>query len=202
MKRGLSLSIALSFFLLFIPISSDATLIGFEPASQDVPVGDIAQVDLVISGLDLFLPDSLSTFDLDISFDETILALDSVAFGDPVLGDQLDLFGFGSITAFDDSISGIVNLFELSLDLPDALNMFQWESFTLATLTFDTLAVGTSSLDIAINALGDAWGDPLELEADPVSGNISPVPEPATILLIGTGLVGLGYLKRKKRIRS
>jgi len=93
-----------------------------------------------------------------------------------------------------------VNLFELSLDFPWDLDDFQADSFTLATLTFDTLAVGTSSLDIFVNALGGAWGD--SLTADVQSGSISPVPEPATILLIGTGLFGLGYLKRKKRIRS
>lgn len=199
MKKGLFLSITLVILIVAIPTMSQAITIGFDPVTQIVPVGSMVDVDLVISDLGFYEAPSLGVFDLDIIFDPTILGFASVTFGDPVLGDQLDLWGLGSITDVVPGV-GTVNLFELSLDFPWDLDDFQADSFTLATLTFDTLAVGTSSLDIFVNALGGAWGD--SLTADVQSGSISPVPEPATILLIGTGLFGLGYLKRKKRIRS
>ena len=196
MKKTLLSGVILAIFLFLAASPSQAITIGFKPVSQTVLVGSPADVELTISGLGLGTAPSLGTFDLNVNFDPAILAFNSVVFGDPVLGDQLDLFSLGSITAFDDSIPGSANLFELSLDLPTDLDTLQADSFTLATLTFDTLSNGTSSLDISINALGDSLGNPLA--ADLRSGSITPTPEPATMLLLGTGLASLGVFGRKK----
>jgi hypothetical protein len=181
-------------FLLFFVTPSAAILIGFDPISQTIPVGDPVDVALVISGLGVGDAPSLSIFDVDISFDSAILAFNDVEFGDPLIGDQLDLLAIGSLTGVNSSL-GSVNLFELSFDPATILDTLQADSFTLATLTFDTLVVGTSSLDISVNALGDAIGAPLS--ADLQSGSISPVPEPATILLLASGMAGLGVFSRK-----
>lgn len=196
MKKTFVFGLILAIALFLVASTAPAITIGFEPISQRVLVGDPVDVAVTISDLGLGTAPSLGVFDLDVNFDPAILTFDSVAFGDPVLGDQLDLFGLGSITAFDDSIPGSVNLFELSLDLPSDLDAFQADSFTLATLTIDTFSVGTSSLDITINALGDSLGDMLPATLE--SGSISPVPEPATMLLLGTGLACLGVFSRKK----
>ena len=93
---------------------------------------------------------------------------------------------------------GTINLAELSL-LTDL--SFQADSFTLATLLFDGTALGTSPLALSDVILGDAWGDPLEatLESSTVtvrSGN-NVVPEPATMLLVGTGLAGFAGMRRR-----
>lgn len=195
MKKIFYICVTLLTLLLFFVTPSCAILIGFDPVSQSVPVGDPTDVALVISGLGDGSAPSLGIFDVDISFDSTILDFNSVAFGDPLLGDQLDLLGFGSITFFTPGL-GSVNLFELSLDDLFTLDSMQAGSFTLATLTFNTLAVGTSSLDISINSLGDASG--FSLDADLQSGSISPVPEPASILLLTSGIIGMGLFGRKK----
>lgn len=146
------------------------------PSSQDASLGTMVAVDLVISGLGDFAAPSLGTFDLDVTFDPVILAFNSAVFGD-----QLDLFGLGSITEVFPGVMN-VNLFELSLDDPADLDTLQPGSFTLATLTFDTIASGTSPLELFINALGDALGDPLE--AEPGSGRVrvSDVPEAAEVI--------------------
>jgi len=197
MKKSSFLAFVLGLTIFLSGTSAQAASIEVSPVSQNIQIGNPVDVDLTISGLGDFAPDSLSTFDLDLLFDSSILGFNSVAFGDPVLGDQLDLFGLGSLTSFDDSVSGVVNLFELSFDLPGDLDTLQAGSFTLATLTFDTLGLGTSSLDLSINALGDAFGDPLV--ADLSSGSVTVVPEPSTMLLLGSGLAGLGFFRRRRK---
>lgn len=86
---------------------------------------------------------------------KNILKLEKVTQDSVAFGDQLDLWGLGSWTYVAPDVVE-VNLFELSFDSESDLNMFQADSFTLATLTFDTIALGTSPLDISINALGDS----------------------------------------------
>ncbi len=168
------------------------------PDFQEVDVGTSVSVDITISGLDDTTAPSLSSFDLDIDYDPTRLFFTGV--GGVSFGDQLDLFGLGSIRVIDDSAADIVNLFELSLDSPDDLNNLQLSSFSLATLTFDTIGAGTSAMTVAINALVDANGDPLTADLQGASINavaVSAVPEPTTALLMVAGLTAL--LRRKVR---
>ena len=189
MRKKLLLGMVVVIAVLFCAAGSQAITIGFSPVSQDVALGDQAFVDLAISGLGDGAAPSLGVFDLDVSFDPLVLNLSSVSFGD-----QLDILGLGS---WKEAITGVgmVNLFELSFDSPDDLDSLQADSFVLASLTFDTLALGESPLTLSIKALGDSWGDPLI--ADVQSGSVSVVPEPSTILLVGSGLVGLGCFRKK-----
>lgn len=172
-----------------------AISIDFFPPSRSAVMGNPVDVTIRISDLGEFTGPSLSTFDLDVSFDPAILNINSVTYGDPVLGDQLDLFDLGSLTATTVE-AGSLNLFQLSFDLPDDLNSLQPSAFALATVSFDTLEPGTSRLGLTTNALGDAAGEPLE--ADFVDGlvTVNPIPLPSTLILFVTGLAGLGSLAR------
>ena len=137
---------------------------------------------------------------MDLNFDPAILAFNNITFGDPGLGDQLDLFGLGSLSSSDNTTPGVINLYELSFDLPSDIDTLQAGSFTLASLTFDTFAPGTSPLNMSINSLGDAWGDPIVLDTlnnGSVTVAAAPVPEPSTYLLLFSGLIGIVGIKRK-----
>jgi len=204
MKKALFLAVVFLGFVVFFSLSALAITIGFEPVSQEVVVGNPASVNLVISGLGDGTYPSLGGFDLFIEYDPAILALSDISFGDSTLGDQLDVSGDGSYYDHSSHSSNVEYLFGLSYNLPWDLNDLQKPSFVLATLTFDTLSVGTSSLEIVnpdppiyVSRLSDELGNALGFERE--SGSVSPVPEPATFILIGFGLGGIGILRRKRR---
>lgn len=184
-------------WLLFINVNaSKAIVIGFDPVDQDVLWGKKVSVKLFISGLGNGVAPSLSTFDLDIHFDPTILSFDSATFGDPSLGNQLDIWGLGSNPQGASIIRpGVLDIWELSLDTANDLNTFQASDFVLATLIFNTLAIGTSSLEIVIDALGDAKGN--SIAANIKNGNVNVIPEPSTILLLIIGLTSTEFIRRK-----
>jgi hypothetical protein len=175
--------------------TAGATTITVEPLAQGVGLGDSVDVAINVSGLGDMSAPSLGTFDLDVLFDVSMLAVQNVAFGDPVLGDQLDVSGLGAYTEVLYS-PGSTNLFELSFDLPSDLESFQAGSFTLAVLTFDTLQVGTSAVNVDVGVLGDAWGNPIV--PDTVGASVSVIPEPTSAMLFGVGcLIVAGSIRKK-----
>lgn len=182
-------------FLLLGTLPAYALTVSLAPTPQVVNVGQTLQFDLVISGLGSGVTPSLGTYDVDISFDPGIFGFTSAVFGDPILGNQLDLFGLGSLNAVTTGI-GTVNLFELSFDDPVDLILLQSENFTLATLSFAALSLGSSSLGIHINALGDEFGDPLTAQIVGASATVNqdnnnPIPEPNGLALVLAGLMVL-----------
>jgi hypothetical protein len=179
--------------LLSMSLPLQAITISISPIVQTVTVGSSFDEAIILSGLGNHVAPSVGTFDLTVSFNATQLSFSGVTFGDPVLGDQLDLAGLGSLQLMTPDL-GSVNLFELSFDEALALESLQADSFILATLSFQALAVGTDSLNFTLNSLGDAFGNPLT--AHLINGNItvsssdSPtdIPEPEAWTLLGTAI--------------
>jgi hypothetical protein len=126
--------------------------------SETISSSGVATVDLDISGLNPGTT-ALGTFDVNVGFNASIVNFASASYGDPILGDQLNFTGLAlqSTTPGADT----AELFELSLDPSSTLLASQPSSFTLATLTFDAVGTGTSTLALSVNALGDENGNSL-----------------------------------------
>src|SRR5262245_29183295 len=89
-----SLLVGVALLLALSPIA-DASILQIQPSTNSIPVGGILNVDIRISGLGVFSSPSLAVFDFTINVPSQFGAA-SPSFGDPVLGDQLSLSGFGS----------------------------------------------------------------------------------------------------------
>ena len=188
--------------LLWLPVSSAlAVAITITPVSQTITLGNTAAIDIGISGLGDHSSPSLGVFDLDILFNPAILSFNSVVFGDPILGDQLDLMGFGSLTDVK-TVSGSINLFELSLDSSADLDSLQSGAFILARILFNSLSIGDSALQVVINDLGDAKGAAITAAVSDANVTVSAIPEPNSIFLIISGLLAILIFHWKQQFPS
>ena len=206
MKRvitGWVLLVSLTVF--FSPSSVHAISLVFDPSAQNVTLGNTANVDLKISGLGA--PPFLGAFDLTVTFNPTILGFSSAVFGsslgNPALGEATTIVSPSSgaanlvgVSLLEGSLTGCI------LCVGPYLEDLQSSAFTLATLTFNTSAVGTSPLGLSHLILSDADGN--SLTADTVEGRVTvnpgaAVPEPSTLVLVGSGLAGLVAFRRRQQ---
>ena len=181
--------------ILYMGPSSAATL-SFSPSISTVGVGGTVNVDVVISNLppnDLFGATPVGAFNFIVEFDSQVLALTDVQFSN-ALGNPFDLpdFTFDNLLGTVDAANTSLLFFE------DELADIQTSpSFTLATLSFQALDIGTSPLDFLFTLISDAFGD--EIVSNGISGEVSVIPLPGAVWLMITGLLGIGALARKSK---
>lgn len=180
------------------PIAHSA-LIDFQPQSSLAGTGDSVSLDLLVSDLGDFGPDSLGAFDVFVGFDSSVLSFTGYSLGG-FLGD-IDLAE--AIDASTGAVGGAVNVAEVSLLSVADLNALQPGQFGLATLNFDVidLAVGavTELSILSGSTLADAFGkeiDSIELG----SARIQSVPVPGTLLLLFASLFGWLTLRKAERV--
>ena len=148
----------------------------------DIAIGNPLTIDVVISGVDVGLP--LNAFEFDLDFDPSILTAISVIDGGFLLAPVFEI----------QNIIGAmkVEFAEQTLFLTGAIG-----AGTLATITFDTIGLGTSPLDLNDVILSAPFGVPINVGAIN-DGSVNVVPEPSSLLLLGSGLAGLAGWRRRR----
>jgi len=205
MKKWCITAMTTSIFLVLIGFSSaHAVNLSFETVTSELMIGGSFDVGLVISGNELTGDyfsggNDLGAFDIQIQYDESLIDYDN-----GFLNDDLGL-SYGDTLL--NSGGGMIQLRETSLEWDLSL---QPDSFALATLSFTATAAGTgqiSYLDSEIT-LGDFNGDSFDvvntipLSFDITEAPVAPIPEPTTMLLFGTGMLGLIGFGRKKFFKN
>ncbi len=176
-----------------------APVVSVNPTSQDIIVGGVAAVDIVVSGL----TEAVGGFSFTLSFNDGIV--EGLSFtNDPGLTmglDPLDLsFGFGAGGSSPLDIFFVADFLEDEASLAAA----QGASFVLTTITFEGLVNGLSPLTLSDVVLSNWDGTETLALAGVRNGSIcvggncvTTIPEPATYALVALALAGMGALRRR-----
>ncbi len=191
----LKLTMAMT-FALFVNTASAIT-VSLSPTNSVTNLGDPVNIDLVISDLGAFAAPSLGAFYLEVAYDDSIISFDSVVYSDFLGAAGIDSDFFTTDTP------GFLELENFSFLLDFELDALQNSSFTLATMTFNSAAIGISPLSITPFDFATAAGNDITTSilvnngTVEVIGQTNPVPTPTTLLLMLSSFLLFGTLKRQ-----
>lgn len=185
-------------FGLSLSLNANAISIDLIANQSSVNVGENIEVQVRISGLNDAGAPSLGSYDVNFNYDASLFNFSSIVWGDLLLGNQLDLSGFGSLQNTD---SGLGWIFASDVSFDDAadLELFQAGEFTLFSVLLNAVAIGISDFSLTSTVFGDANSNKLSIDTiNNTTVNIGgvSVPEPSSLLLL-VGMLAIVVLRAK-----
>lgn len=171
-----------------------ALAIRFDPVVSTANVGQLLGIDVWVDDVDPTL--GIGAYDFTVQFDPSVVAVNSTAALAP-LG-----FSTGQLVT---TAPGSVAFAEVSFEAPGDLLALQTGSFRLASLVFDALGVGTTTLSFVGMVFADVYSNILAVDSATALINVTAlpvgVPEPGTVLLLGLGIFAIAFALLRKRNR-
>lgn len=173
-----------------------AVTVSLVPQAGSVGLVTPVGVDVRVTGLGAAGAPSVGAATLSVRFDPARLEVSDVVFGS-ALGDPGAPIELAEVlVAALQTEAGRLDLSLSSLLPVEALDQRQGDGILLATVWLVGVAEGTSALDLALERLGDGFGQPLG--ADLAGSALVVVPEPGAGLLAALGLAFLSGLRRTR----
>lgn len=195
MKKNALIMLTMAFVLCVTMGSLQAASVTMLPAVQDVNQGGPFSIDLAYDFTDGILGGGI-----DISFDDT--ALNYLSFSwDPTFLTKIDL-GFSSAPV--DNSTGVIGALD-GWNFGNFAGIFGTGTIGSINFEVDSLAaLGNTFIAMAESVSSGGWFDAVTFgQITPTltgaNVNVNVVPIPGTLLLLGSGLIGLVGLGRSRR---
>lgn len=170
--------------------AANTATVSLSPSSQTVNINDLFSVSVKVDSAS----DLIGAYDFGVLMGTAgVASLQSVTFSGALGSDAIQT----------QSLPGSFAEVSLALSTLD-LSPLQSGAFTLATLNFKALAVGTTTVALSPTLFGDFNGDAMDLTLSGATvtvqdGMVGAIPEPSTYVLMGACLaVVAGAVRRKK----
>ncbi|MGO4893715.1 hypothetical protein [Flavobacterium sp. W21_SRS_FM6] len=186
--------------LLTSSIANASLMFWLEPSQQtNLNPGDNISMTLMVDGLGSYAPDSLSAFDIDLSFDKSVLEFTSYSLFDFLGEVGFDAFDFSLGLNIDENA---LSLYVISILLPEQLDALQPSMFALAEIFFNVISTTSGeSSDVSLtvwDATNTANGLSFDLTDATITDATVTVPAPASLFFFGLAMIAL--LTRKKYV--
>jgi hypothetical protein len=195
MRRRILLSLA----LLLVAGNAQAAGIAISVNGFSFEPTDTVVVSFFATGFGQGVAPAIRSYDITLEYGPALFEVTTASFGDPLLGNQLNPSGFGTVrsTSFG---PGSATLFESASASTSAAALIgaQADTFVLAQVFLRPIGTGFGLVSLEVNELRDTNGAAFSGLTNQLATSIQVVPEPSSAALLCGGLLWLARARWRR----